>query len=165
MEAIFTRTSVRSYENRPVEDEKIEKILRAAMAAPSAMNQQPWEFYVVTNKSTLRQLSEASPYAGMTAEAPAALVLCYRKTDIKVPELVDVDMSLATENILLEIEALGLGGVMLGIAPFEERMAKVAKALGLPKQLSVFTVVPFGYPLKKNPQQDRYDESRVHYVR
>jgi len=127
MDAIFTRTSVRSYENRPVEDEKIGKILRAAMAAPSAMNQQPWEFYVVTNKSTLRQLSEASPYAGMTAEAPAALVLCYRKTDIKVPELVDVDMSLATENILLEIEALGLGGVMLGIAPFEERMAKVAK--------------------------------------
>ncbi len=165
MDAIFTRTSVRSYENRPVEDEKIGKILRAAMAAPSAMNQQPWEFYVVTNKSTLRQLSEASPYAGMTAEAPAALVLCYRKTDIKVPELVDVDMSLATENILLEIEALGLGGVMLGIAPFEERMAKVAKALDLPEQLAVFTVVPFGYPTKKNPQQDRYDESRVHYVR
>ena len=165
MDAIFTRTSVRSYENRPVEDEKIGKILRAAMAAPSAMNQQPWEFYVVTNQSTLRQLSEASPYAGMTAEAPAALVLCYRKTDVKVPELVDVDMSLATENILLEIEALGLGGVMLGIAPFEERMAKVAKALGLPEQLAVFTVVPFGYPAKKNPQQDRYDESRVHYVR
>ena len=165
MEAIFTRTSVRSYENRPVEDEKIGKILRAAMAAPSAMNQQPWEFYVVTNQSTLRQLFEASPYAGMTAEAPAALVLCYRKTDIKVPELVDVDMSLATENILLEIEALGLGGVMLGIAPFEERMANVAKALDLPEQLAVFTVVPFGYPAKKNPQQDRYDESRVHYVR
>ena len=165
MDAIFTRTSVRSYENRPVEDEKIGKILRAAMAAPSAMNQQPWEFYVVTNQSTLRQLSEASPYAGMTAEAPAALVLCYRKTDVKVPELVDVDMSLATENILLEIEALGLGGVMLGIAPFEKRMANVAKALDLPEQLAVFTVVPFGYPAKKNPQQDRYDESRVHYVR
>lgn len=165
MDAIFTRTSVRSYENRPVEDEKIGKILRAAMAAPSAMNQQPWEFYVVTNQSTLRQLSEASPYAGMTAEAPAALVLCYRKTDVKVPELVDVDMPLATENILLEIEALGLGGVMLGIAPFEKRMANVAKALDLPEQLAVFTVVPFGYPAKKNPQQDRYDESRVHYVR
>lgn len=165
MDAIFMRTSVRSYENRPVEDEKIGKILRAAMAAPSAMNQQPWEFYVVTNQSTLRQLSEASPYAGMTAEAPAALVLCYRKTDVKVPELVDVDMSLATENILLEIEALGLGGVMLGIAPFEKRMANVAKALDLPEQLAVFTVVPFGYPAKKNPQQDRYDESRVHYVR
>ena len=165
MEAIFTRTSVRSYESRPVEDEKIEKILRAAMAAPSAMNQQPWEFYVVTNKSALRQLSEASPYAGMTAEAPAALVLCYRQTDTKVPELVEVDMSLATENILLEIEALGLGGVMLCIAPFEERMAKVAEALDLPKHLSVFTVIPFGYPAKKKPQQDRYDESRVHYVR
>ena len=165
MEAIFTRTSVRSYESRPVEDGKIEKILRAAMAAPSAMNQQPWEFYVVTNKDTLQELSQASPYTGMTADAPAALVLCSRKTDVKVPDLIDVDMALATENILLEIEALGLGGVMLGIAPFEERMEKVAKALDLPEHLSVFTVIPFGYPAKKNPQQNRYDESRVHYVR
>lgn len=165
MEAIFTRTSVRNYEARPVEDGKIEKILRAAMAAPSAMNQQPWEFYVVTNKSVLQEISQASPYMGMTAEAPAAFVLCYRKTDVKVPELVDVDMALATENILLEIETLGMGGVMLGVAPFEERMEKVAKAIELPEYLAIFTVIPFGYPAKKNPQQDRYDEARVHYVK
>ncbi|MDY2685360.1 MAG: nitroreductase family protein [Selenomonadaceae bacterium] len=165
MEAIFTRTSVRSYESRSIEDEKIEKILRAAMAAPSAMNQQPWEFYVVTKKSALQQISEASPYAGMTADAPAAFVLCYRKTGIKVPELVHVDMALATENLLLEIEALGLGGVMLGIAPFEERMEKVAKAIDLPGHLAVFTVVPVGYPAKKNPQQDRYDAARVHIIK
>ncbi|ORT99279.1 nitroreductase [Anaerovibrio sp. JC8] len=145
--------------------QKIEKILRAAMAAPSAMNQQPWEFYVVTDKKALQELSEASPYAGMTAGAPAAFVLCSRKSDVRVPELVDVDMSLATENILLEIEEQGLGGVMLGIAPFADRMEKVAKAVNAPDSLSVFTVIPFGYPLKKNPQQDRYDAARVHYVK
>ncbi len=79
------------------------------MAAPSAVNQQPWEFYVVTDKAVLEKLAAASPYAAMTAKAPAAIVLCSRTENILVPELVDVDM--ATENILLEIEALGLGGV------------------------------------------------------
>ena len=165
MNAIFTRTSVRSYEERPVEPEKIEKILKAAMVAPSAMNQQPWEFYVVTNKDALQKLSEVSPYATMTAMAPVAIVVCGRKDGLTVPELVEVDLSLATENILLEIEEQGLGGVMLGIAPFIERMEKAAEALSLPKNLSVFTVIPFGYPTKKNPQQNRYDEARVHYVK
>ena len=165
MNAIFTRTSVRSYEERSVENEKIEKILKAAMAAPSAMNQQPWEFYVVTNKEALQKLSEVSPYAKMTANATVAIVVCGRKENLIVPELVDVDLSLAAENILLEIEEQGLGGVMLGIAPFAERMEKAANAISLPNNLSVFTIIPFGYPAKKNPQQDRYDELRVHYVK
>lgn len=165
MDAIFTRTSVRSYEERPVEADKIERILRAAMAAPSAVNQQPWEFYVVTDKAVLAELSLASPYMGMTAKAPVAIVLCSRKENIIVPELIDVDMAICTENVLLEIEALGLGGVMLGVAPFADRMEKVAKALALPSLLQPFTVVPFGYPAKKNPQQDRYDEGRIHYVK
>ena len=165
MNAIFTRTSVRSYEERPVETEKIEKILKAAMAAPSAVNQQPWEFYVVTNKDVLQKLSEVSPYAKMTATASAAIVVCERKDGVIVPELVEVDLSLATENILLEIEEQGLGGVMLGIAPFSERMEKAAAAISLPNTLSVFTIIPFGYPTKKNPQQNRYDETRVHYVK
>ncbi|MBQ9615444.1 MAG: hypothetical protein IJR38_03805 [Selenomonadaceae bacterium] len=81
-----------------------------------------------------------------------------------MPELLEVDLSLATENILLEIEEQGLGGVMLGVAPFSERMEKAADAIHLPDSLSVFTIVPFGYPAKKNPQQDRHDESRVHYI-
>ena len=165
MNAIFTRTSVRSYEERTVEPEKIEKILKAAMAAPSAMNQRPWEFYVVTNKEALQKLSEVSPYAKTTAKAPVVIVVCGRKDGLTVPELVDVDLSLATENILLEIEEQGLGGVMLGIAPFTNRMEKAAEALSLPKNLSVFTIIPFGYPTKKNPQQNRYDETRVHYVK
>ena len=165
MDAIFTRTSVRSYEDKPVEAAKIDKILRAAMAAPSAMNQQPWEFYVVTDKTKLEELSKASPYAGMVAKAPAAIVVCGRKENLLVPELVQVDLSLATENILLEIEAQGLGGVMLGISPLVDRMERVARIIDLPADLEAFTVVPFGYPASKNPQQDRYDAARVHYLK
>ena len=78
MNEIFHRTSIRKYLSKPVEDEKIEKLLQAAMAAPSAGNQQPWEFYVVKDKATLKKLSKTSPYATCCAFAPVAFVACYR---------------------------------------------------------------------------------------
>ncbi len=78
MNEIFHRTSIRKYLDKPVEDEKIETILQAAMAAPSAGNQQPWEFYVVKDKTTLEKLSKTSPYASCCTSAPLAFVACYR---------------------------------------------------------------------------------------
>lgn len=85
MDAIFKRTSVRSYQDKPVEEEKIILLMRAAMASPSAVNQQPWEFYIVTDKNKLVELSKCSPYAGCTKDAPLAIVTCYRKS-CTVPE-------------------------------------------------------------------------------
>lgn len=79
MNSIYHRVSIRKYQNRPVEKEKIDRMLRAAMQAPSARNQQPWEFYVVTDPEKLKALAEASPYAKMTADAPAAIVSAYQK--------------------------------------------------------------------------------------
>ena len=70
MKEIFHRTSIRKYTAQPVEKEKIEQLLRAAMAAPSARNQQPWEFYVVTDREALGRLAECSQFAGMLREAP-----------------------------------------------------------------------------------------------
>ena len=67
MKEIFERVSIRRYEERPVEGEKLEALLRAAMAAPSAGNQQPWEFYVIRDREVLEKLSKVSPYAGCTA--------------------------------------------------------------------------------------------------
>ena len=97
MADLFHRVSIRKYQDRPVEREKIVEILRAAMAAPSAKNQQPWEFYVITKKDTLEKLSKASPYAGMTANAPVAIISAYRK-DCDVPCYADIDMSIAMEK-------------------------------------------------------------------
>lgn len=85
MNSIFKRTSIRNYQDCPVEEDKIIKILRAAMAAPSAGNQQPWEFYVVSDKNTLEELAACSPYAGCTKNAPLAIVPCYR-SDAYFPE-------------------------------------------------------------------------------
>lgn len=109
MNAIFHRTSVRQFQNKPVEEEKIEQILRAAMAAPSAGNQQPWEFYVITNPKTIQTLSQCSVYAGCAANAPVVLVPCLRTEGLIFPQMGEIDMAIATENILLEITELGLG--------------------------------------------------------
>ena len=164
MNEIFTRVSIRKYEDRPVEQEKVEKILRAAMAAPSAGNQQPWEFYVVTDKEKIKALSECSPYAGCAAGAPVVLVPSYRTEGLMFPGLAQIDLSIATENALLEITALDLGGVWLAVTPEQERVEKVAKVLGTPESLVPFALVPFGYPAEGKLQQDRYDETRIHYV-
>ena len=160
---ITHRVSIRKYEDRPVEREKTEAILRAAMQSPSAANQQPWEFYVVTDKEKLKVLSETSPYAKMTKDAPAAIVSVYRK-DCAIPAYADIDMSIAMENLWLETDAQGLGGVWLGIAPLEERMKAVEDVLGIPDHLRAFAIFPYGYPAEERQQQDRWDESRIHYV-
>ena len=163
MNSIYHRVSIRKYQDRPVEMEKIEAILRAAMQAPSAANQQPWEFYVVTDREKLKALSQVSPYAGMTANAPAAIVSVYRR-NCHIPAYAEIDLSIAMENLWLETDAQRLGGVWLGIAPIPERMEAVEKILDIPDSLRAFAIFPFGYPAEERKQQDRFDEHRIHYV-
>ena len=163
MNNLYTRVSIRKYQDKPVEKEKTEAILRAAMQAPSAANQQPWEFYVVTNKEKLDALSRVSPYAGMTKNAPAAIVSVYRK-DCTIPAYAQIDLSIAMENPWLETDAQGLGGVWLGIAPQEDRMKAVEDVLGLPDTVRAFAIFPYGYPAEERKQQDRFDESRIHFI-
>ncbi len=164
MNEIFHRTSIRKYQDRPVEDEKLELILKAAMAAPSAKNQQPWEFYVITDREKIVELSQCSPYAAFTANAGAMIVACYRK-ECAVPEYAQIDLSIATENMLLEIDSLGLGACWIGTCPIEERMTAVEKALDIPPTLRAFSLVGIGYPAEERVQQDRFDKSRIHYVK
>ena len=161
MDAIFERMSIRKYEDRPVEQEKIEKLLRAAMVAPSAVNQQPWEFYVVKNRETIVELSKASPFAACAAGAPIVPIL---RKDAKYPELANYDLSNATENILLEATTLGLGAVWLAIAPFEDRIDNVVTVLHPPSRTLPFCLIPVGYPAEKRTWKDRYDPEKVHVI-
>lgn len=163
MNAIFTRTSVRKFEDRPVEKEKIEKLLQAGFVAPSAGNQQPWEFYVVTKRETIEALAKTSPYAVSAAKAPVVLVIAARK-DVIFPGITDIDCAIATENLWLELEELGLGGVMMAVSPVPERMEAVGKILNLPDNQYAFALLPFGYPVGKKPQVDRYDAKKIHWV-
>lgn len=164
MNAIFTRTSTRQFDSRKVEHKYIIKLIRAAMSAPSAKNQQPWEFYITEDKNILSRLAKSTPYASPAGNAPSAIILCYYASGLPVPEMVLIDMGIAAENILLEAEALGLGAVMIGVAPIEERMKAVADILHIPDTLRAFTIIPVGYPLHKREQEDRYEPSRVHTV-
>ena len=163
MNSLYHRVSIRKYQDKPVEKEKITAILRAAMQAPSAGNQQPWEFYVVTDKKKLEALSKVHPYSGMVKDAPVAIVSAYRK-ECWMPAYAQIDLSIAMENLWLETDAQGLGGVWLGIAPLEDRMKDVEDIVGIPDTLRAFAVFPFGYPAEERTQQDRFDTSRIHWV-
>ena len=145
MNSIFHRISVRKYEDRPVEKEKIMEILRAGMQAPSACNQQPWEFYVVTDKEKIQKLSKVTE--GLVA-----------------PSFAQIDMAIAQENIWLETDAQGLGGVWFGIAPVEDRMEEVHRLLELPENVKVFSMFALGYPAETRPQQNRFEPERIHFI-
>ena len=164
MADLFHRVSIRKFKDEAVSNEDIGYILEAAMAAPSAKNQQPWEFYVVTDKEKILELSKATPYSGCAAGAPAVIVPVYRKEGLPVQDMAQIDMSIAQENIWLETDALGLGGVWIGIAPFEDRMALVHDILKLPENVEVFSLFALGYPAESRKQQDRFDESRIHFM-
>ena len=163
MNLIFSRASVRTFDGRKVEPEKVELLLRAAMAAPSACNQQPWEFVVAAGQDTLAKLAECSPYAGCLRQAPLGIAVCMRTEGLRAPDYTQIDASAATENLLLEAVDLGLGAVWLGIAPGRERMEAVRQVLGLPETIQPFCLVACGYPDKPVVPAGRYDAARVHY--
>lgn len=163
MNEIFTRRSIRKYADKPVEQEKIERLLKAAMQAPSAGNQQPWEFIVVQDKGRLEQLSQTSLYSGPVKTAPLAIVVLANKSSMKFPENWQMDLSAATENLLLEAVHLGLGAVWLGVAPIAERMEHICKLFALPDYVQPFALLSIGYPQDENKFVDRFKSDRVHY--
>lgn len=165
MNEIYKRVSIRKFTDQPVEEEKIIEILRAGMQAPSAGNQQPWEFYVVTDKDVINRLSEVHIWSGCAKGAPVVIVPVYRTTGLKYPPYMEIDLSAAQENMWLMTSSLGLGGVWIGIAPKKDRMQKVKEILDLPEHLEPFSLFPVGYAAETKEQQNRFEESRIHYIR
>lgn len=164
MNSIFIRRSIRKYKDKPIEKEKMELLLKAAMQAPSAVNQQPWEFIVVEGKEKLNELSQMSPYSKMLSECAAAIVLLSNENRMKYADIWQQDMGAAAENILLEAVELDLGGVWLGVAPLEERMKFIKQVFSLPDNIKPFAVIALGYPEgQENKHVDRFDSTRVHY--
>ena len=161
MREIFQRVSVRKFTDQEVEAEKVELLLRAAMAAPSAGNQQPWTFCVVRDPELLARLSEVSPYAGPIRGAKVGIAVMGLGQGLRFPEYWEQDLGACTQNLLLEAEHLGLGAVWMGIAPLKDRMGAVRGALGLGEDVKPFCLVAVGYPAERPARHDRYDPSRV----
>lgn len=164
---ILTRTSIRQYEDRPVEKEKIEKLLRAGMAAPSGCDRRPWHLVVVTTPAKLVALSGTSPYVKFVKNAPLAIVVCGDMD--KVLDEVDRDLwiqdcSAMTENILLAAHAMGLGAVWTADYPHQDRCAAVRQSLGLPKNLVPLNIVVIGYPKSEARPKDKWNPDNVTYM-
>ena len=157
MDNIFHRVSIRKYQDQPVEEEKILQILRAGMQSPSACNQQPWEFYVVTDRDTIQKLSHCTPYA-------RCAVSVYRTEGLPALPMAPIDMGICMENMWLETDALGLGGVCIGVSPIQKFMEPVRQILQLPENLEVFAMFALGYPAEERVQQDRFDRNRIHFI-
>jgi len=162
LEAIFSRRSIRAYTGQPVPAEMTETLLRAAMQAPSAGNQQAWQFVVITGRPQLNALAEVLPYGKMLAAAPLGIVVCGDLELEKSKGYWVQDCSAATQNILLAAHALGLGAVWLGVYPREQRVLDVRHSLGIPESVIPLCAIAIGYPAEEKPRADRYEPARVH---
>jgi nitroreductase len=173
MKAIFERRSVRDFLAKPVEREKIERVLRAAFQAPSAHNRQPWAFLVITGQEDREAIAAMSPWAKMCASSAAVIACCadltkgdpdYGKPDSGGNDSRWIqDLSAATENALLQIAEEGLGGVWLGWHPDKERMDIFSQRFKLPPYIVPVSLIALGYPAKETHPKDRFDSGRVHY--
>jgi len=163
MEAILNRRSIRSYTDKPVPDALITELLKAAMAAPSANNEQPWHFVVIRDRAILDQVPTFHPHSRMIKKAPVAILVCGDMDLVKHGMLWTQDCSAATENLLIEVQDIGLGAVWLGVYPMEERISGMRKLLGIPQNIVPFSLIPIGYPGEEKPPGNRYKESRIHH--
>ena len=161
---IMTRTSIRSWEDRPVEKEKIETMLRAAMAAPTAVNRQPWHFVVLSTREDIDCLAGEGRGSGMVRKAPLAIVVCGDTTKFLGGPARDFwieDTSAATENLLLAAHALGLGAVWTGVYPDLNRVNFTRQALGLSEQFVPMCTILIGYPHEHPTPKDKWKPENI----
>ncbi len=164
---IHERKSVRNFTGDPVSKADLDKIVRAGMAAPSAVNMQPWSFIMITERKVLDELAVGLPYAQMLTEAGAAVVVCTEaeRAYEKSKDMAIIDASLAGQNILLAIEALGLGGVWTAAYPYADRMQHVRAVLCIPQVVIPLNVIPIGVPSGKDKPKDKYKKEKIHWGR
>jgi len=165
LSVIHSRKSVRNFiPGKTIVRETLDTIIRAGMAAPSAVNLQPWQFIVVDDRTTLDSLASGLPYAKMLTQAAAAIVVCGDST-IKATDMAfwQFDCSLASGNILLAVESMGLGAVWTAVHPDAGRIAVVKKILNLPENIVPLNVIPIGYPTGEDQPKDKYVPEKVHW--
>ena len=178
MQNILSRKSVRSYTGDTIPAEVMENILKAAMAAPTGMDVRPWIFIVLTDKSQYETIFAGNFNMKKFMESGAVVVVCADTTVTRAPrenpdgpavtmpnQIWRDDMGACTENLLLAVEAYGLGACWTACYPFPNTMEPVKRTLGLPETVVPYAIVPIGYPSTDNLPKDKWDPSRIHYDR
>lgn len=164
MKEIFTRRSIRKYEGRPVSDEQILQLLKAAMYAPSAGNEQPWHFVVVQDREVLDEIARRHPLAGALKQAPLAIVPCCDTGIVKYRGSFWIQgISAAIQNMLLEAKYLGLGSCWCGVYPWEKLVEKIRQILNLPPDIIPVAAVAIGYPGEEVETPERFNPERIHF--
>jgi nitroreductase len=163
LQAIFTRRSIRYFRSDPVPERMMQTLLEAAMQAPSAGNQQPWQIIVISERTLLDAIARFHPYAQMCLSAPLAMLICGNVTDLRHEGMWPQDCAAASQNVLLAAHALGLGAVWVGVLPNQERMRAFSVLLNLPQHIVPFSLIPCGFPGEEKPPTRRFDAARVHH--
>ena len=163
MKALLERRSIRTYTPQPVSDDIIKELIRAAMCAPSAGNEQPWHFVVINERRILDEIPTFHKHAGMVKKAPAAILVCGDLEKEVHKGFWVQDCSAAVENLLIAVADKGLGAVWTGLYPREDRVEGMRRLLGIPEHIVPFALIPVGYSNEKNRSVERFDASRIHY--
>jgi nitroreductase len=156
---IFSRRSIRVYTDEPVSDQDVRSLLEAGMAAPSGSNRKPWHFVVVRDREVLQALARAHPFGKMIGHAAVGIAVC---GDPGVSDWWVQDCTAATENILIAVAGLGLGGVWLGCHGRPEREQAVREVLGIPQRIGVLSLLSIGHPAEEKEARTQYDPARLH---
>lgn len=165
LDVIMQRTSIRSYTDKPLKPETADQLLKAAMAAPTAANKQPWAFIVVDDRSLLEKIAATQPHGKMVANAQMAIVSCGDLSKSLEGDAADFwiqDVSAATENILLAAHSLGLGAVWVGVYPMAERVESIKTILSLPQHIIPLAIIPVGYPDGTFPPKDKWKPENIY---
>lgn len=164
-EVVSTRRSIRRYLDRNVPAEFVDRVIAAGMSAPSAGNQQPWHFIVITERDTLDTIPTFHPYAKMLAEAPVAVVLCGDPVGTRWPDLWPQDLAACAQTMLLAARDIGLGSVWLGVYPSKDRVDRLRSLLGVPEDVWPFAIISLGWPATEFKAVDRFKPERIHQER
>ena len=166
LSVIHSRKSVRHYTGESVSREDLTILLKAGMAAPTAVNRQPWVFIAVTDDATLSKLAQGLPYTKMIVQSHACIVVCgdmHKALSGVERDFWVQDCSAASENILLAAESLGLGAVWSGMYPLQERVDYVRKVLGLPDTVIPLNVIAVGHPAGIEKPQNKFNQANIHW--
>ena len=166
LDNIFSRRSVRSYSDKDVTSDQVETLLKAAMAAPSGMNLQPWRFVVVRDQSVKKSLTKSAN--GFAAAAPVIIVVCAEMIPMesnKYNQNWMADCAAASENLLLAAQAMGLGACWTAVAPYMDRIRDVQRALKLPEDIRPYSMIPVGYPNGDEQPKDKWNPQYIRYER
>jgi nitroreductase len=168
LDNIFQRRSVRNFTGREVTHSILMTLLKAAMAAPSARNRQPWAFIAITDRGIMDSLADGLPFTKMIYKAGAAIVVCGDSAIELQQGATDLwyqDAAAASQNILLAAHALGLGAVWSALFPYKDRSGHVGRVLDLPDHVSPFSIIPIGYPTGEDLPKDKFKSERIHWDR